>query len=244
MSYRIALACSFVFSLASGGCNAVLGIEEAHDRGSLMSNVKQAVPSKTCDTPRGECSTCLSGTNAFATCLTSHDCREALNDYRECLGSSCSRAGCLEAMEAGAGKEVAPVIAAECPQCEDSSSFAGICDLYCSCMEQTFTLSTSCATFVDTDLPWKLSGDGLTDRLACKAHCMTLDLTSAHCRWSHCELANNGESASHCQHAVSELNCPQKPKVECQDLRPGGWGCTSDQQCCSKACNGKICAED
>lgn len=244
MAHRLGLSCLFALALGGGGCNAVLGIEEAHDRGSLMSTIKQAVPLKSCDAPRGECAADLAKGNAFANCLTTHDCRAALNDYRECLGSSCNHAGCLDAMKGGPADSVANWVKVESATCVDNSSLAGICDLYCACMEQPLPSGSSCAAFDGPDLPWApLSGDSLANRVACKSHCMTLDLTSAHCRWSHCELANNGESASHCQHAVNEVNCPVKPKIECTDRRPGGWGCQMDEQCCSAACNNNFCAD-
>jgi hypothetical protein len=252
---RIAIAGLLVSAFASGACNAVLGIEEAHDRDASSSvNHTQLLPTATCARPHGNCATCFDGSNAYATCLASHDCREALDDYRQCLGSSCHNDGCLDTLQAGAGRMVADWVMTEsCSDCVDSSPLADTCDLYCACMEQVLpdtaganAVGKTCESFNGSELPWTPAGNPAGDRAACKAACKDLDPGTVHCRWGHCELANSGELANHCRHAVDNSFCPIKivANASCTDRALGGFACPrGDQDCCSGTCNGKICAD-
>lgn len=219
---RLAILGSFATLLASGGCNAVLGIEEAYDRNASSSvNHAQLLPTGTCAKPHGNCTSCFDDSNAFASCLASHDCRKALDEYRQCLGSACHQAGCLDALKAGAGRMVADWVKTEgCTDCVDGSPLADMCDLYCACMEQAMpkTAGTNaegktCESFNGSELPWLPAGNPAGDRAACKAACKEIDPASIHCRWSHCELANGGELANHCRHSISDSFCPRRSQA-------------------------------
>jgi hypothetical protein len=252
MMRHLAIGCLIAWGLASGGCNAALGIEEAHERSSTSSLKNQSAPLSTCDGPLRSCGACVDSENATAACLGSHDCRKALDDYRQCLGSSCNREGCFTVLKASAGQAVAAVVAAECSDCADTSPLATTCDLYCACMEQKLpdtagssAAGKSCAVFDGGTLPWTLTGDASTDHLACKAACQKIDLVSLSCRWGHCELAQSGESATHCNHAVSEVNCPAHIALDanCTDRKLGGFACVLDGECCSGSCVNNFCSE-
>jgi hypothetical protein len=247
---RIALASLIATALASGGCNAVLGIDEAHDRnGGTATNHTQLIPTATCATPHGNCAKCFDTSTAYTSCLATHDCRKALDDYRQCLGSSCHQDGCLAALQMGPASTLADWVTTEgCTDCVDSSPLADMCDLYCACMQQDLPPkagSKNCETFDGGDLPWMAAGDPSSDRAACKEACSKLDAGSVHCRWSHCELANSGELASHCRHAISSSFCPVTtvPNSACTDRKLGGWGCDVDDDCCSKTCGAHICGD-
>lgn len=233
------------------GCNAVLGIDQAHSRddGTTTSTV-QAIPISGCDVPNTECSTCVASSKAFGTCLGDHKCRKALDTYRACLGSKCNGAGCFDALAASAGADVAEVVSTECPQCEGNTPLVTMCDLYCRCMEQILPPATqgaapdglTCETFNDA-LPWTAG-----NMAACKDACGKLaatDVASVNCRWGHCELAANGESRSHCGHAIDDSVCPKSaaPNPDCKDRNLPGWACDIDSDCCSNRCSGNICAK-
>ncbi|HVY28859.1 MAG TPA: hypothetical protein VHB79_20020 [Polyangiaceae bacterium] len=255
LSHRVALVSLLAAALASGGCNAVLGIDEAHDRNAGGgSNHSQLIPTATCASPHGNCATCFDGSKSYTDCLANHDCRKALDDYRQCLGFSCHEDGCLDALELNAGRAVADWVTTEsCTDCVDNSPLADMCDLYCACMEQVLPASAvgadmqskTCESFNGSELPWTSTGNASADRVACKTACKALDAGSVHCRWSHCELANSGELASHCRHAVSDTFCPKKTtaNADCTDRALGGWGCHQDTDCCSGTCTEHICAD-
>lgn len=252
---RIAIASLFAAALATGGCNAVLGIDEAHDREAGSSgNHTQLLPTATCARPHGNCTTCFNDSKAYVSCLASHDCREALDEYRQCLGSSCHNDGCLEILRGGPGRMVADWVTSEsCSDCVDSSPLTDTCDLYCACMEQVLpetagdnAVGKTCESFDGSELPWMPVGNPAGDLAACKAACKDLDPATVHCRWGHCELANSGELANHCHHAVDDTFCPNKitANASCTDRRLGGFACPNgDQQCCSGTCIEKICSD-
>jgi hypothetical protein len=236
-------------AVALVGCNAVLGIDEAESRddGDPLHPTSQSIPVAGCDKPGTDCGGCVSGSTAFTNCLSNHDCRKALDEYRACLGSKCSGGACFDALKAGAGKLVADVVQAECPMCEGSSPLADMCDLYCACMEQTLPSlagvpadGKTCETY-NQALDWPAA-----DLAACKMACANLartDIASVHCRWGHCELATNGETRGHCLHAIDQSICPlaATPNPDCKDRKLAGWACDGPQDCCSNHCVGNIC---
>jgi hypothetical protein len=246
VAYSLAVAGALA-ALSLIGCNAVLGIDEAHSRDSAVSNSKSLViPAEGCDIPQTECAKCVSGSNALISCMGDHDCRKSLDAYRQCLGSKCENVACFDALSVSAGSAVADVVHAECPVCEGTSPLASMCNLYCACMQQTLPTPAgavadgmTCEAFNDAaSLPWAAG-----TLVACTDACKKLDLASLNCRWSHCELANNGETRAHCQHAISEVSCPLAvaADADCTDKKPFGWGCDVSKDCCSNRCIGNIC---
>jgi hypothetical protein len=232
--------------LLLGGCNAVLGIDEARPRedGSSQSG-RLAVPVKSCNAPRPSCATCATAGDqcgpVLATCLDVRVCREALNQYRGCLGGKCSDDAdgtCFAELEASAASDVAQCIKTECATCVGVSPLIDMCDLYCGCMQQ------ECDTVLQSqgNLDW-VAGDAASCREACL---LMDDLPSTHCRWTHCEIKNLTTSPQHCTHAVSDANCPRAVVVaaQCTDRSLTGWACAADGDCCSKNCgDDHICAD-
>lgn len=236
------------------GCNAVLGIDEAHERdeGGGASKVLE-VPIATCDGPQpASCASCIADSckNSLDACLNTTPCRDALNEYRKCLGTKCNDGTCLAALHAGPASALADCAlgANECPECPESTPLADICSLYCACMRQPMPLSAGVEAVGQTCEQY--DGSSLKDWTAgdtnsCLATCRDLkDPAAVHCRWTHCELAQSGEKALHCGHAIGELKCPRHVQVtgSCKDKRVDNWGCSSDAQCCSNHCINNICA--
>jgi hypothetical protein len=241
--------------LALVGCNAVLGIDEAHSRDEGFTSGKgQEVPSDKCNGPQPvACATCIT-TNcpgARDDCLASHDCREALDTYRKCLGSSCDDASCLAALQAGPARALAgcALSTTECPECPQATPLVDVCELYCACMQQPMPESAgapyvgqTCEQYNGTSLKEWAAGD----REACKTACRGLnDPAAAHCRWTHCELSQSTEKAFHCGHAIGDSRCPLAVNLDagCKDRRITGWGCDRSEQCCSDTCSGHICSQ-
>lgn len=250
-----ALALAAICSLpALVGCNAVLGIDEAHEREDGATSSKELeVPTDQCNGPQpAACGACIGTSCAVSleTCLKSHDCREALNQYRKCLGGKCDDSSCLVALRAGPARELAgcALNAAECPECPGATPLADICDLYCACMQQPMPASAgepyvgkTCEQYNDTTLKDWIAGDRESCRVACRG---LKDPAAAHCRWTHCELAQSSELALHCGHAIGESRCPLAADLdaECKDRRINGWGCDRSDQCCSDSCVGHVCS--
>lgn len=234
------------------GCNSVLGIEEAHEREGGSISKELEVPIATCDGPQpASCASCIADSckNSLDTCLTTTACRGALNDYRKCLGTKCSGDACLAALQAGPAGDLAGCAlgATECPECPESTPLADICSLYCACMEAPMPASAGQDAVGQTCEQY--NGSSLKDWTAgnlgsCLAACRSLkDPAAVHCRWSHCELAQSGELALHCGHAIGELRCPLhvEASASCKDKRINNWGCSSSAQCCSDHCANNIC---
>ena len=231
--------------LGLGGCNAALGIDEAHDRDGGQAVTAQAIPLKDCNEPKMDCGSCVEKSQRFAECMGDHFCRKALNHYRECLGTHCSKPECLAGLAKDPiGTTLVDWITTECSSgCVDASPLASMCDLYCACMGQQLPKTGKTCQTVNDSLPWQLSGEPTADTAACKESCKKLDLGSANCRWSHCELATNGESSGHCLHAVSDFFCPTVTVVDpkCTDRFQKNWGCVDNTDCCSNICSGRVC---
>jgi hypothetical protein len=230
-------------------CNAVLGIDEASPRDTDQASNLLAVPITSCDGPRSDCGTCIEANcGAFkANCLADHACRKVLNDYRACLGSSCRGSTCFNALQQNAlAAKVASCVSDECTSCSGgTTSLVEICELYCGCMQATSPPlvggTGTCETYVGSQLTWAVG-----DSAGCVQKCEKLDdIASIHCRWSHCELARDGEIAQHCQHAVDDTRCPLDITLDatCKDKTVNNWGCKKDGDCCSNNCLGNICTE-
>ena len=243
---RALIAFGGAFGLLLGGCNAVLGIDEARPReGGGPATGRLAVPVKSCNAPLPACGTCATSGDqcgpVVAACLDLQECREAVNQYRACLGSKCSddaEGTCFAELEAGVAGDVAQCIAGECGSCVGKSPLVDMCDLYCACMEQ------ECETVLQSEgkLTWQPGNPA-----SCRQICLTLnDLPSTHCRWTHCEIKKLTGSPRHCGHAVSEQNCPTAISVaaQCTDRSLTGWACGGNQDCCSNNCgDDHICAD-
>jgi hypothetical protein len=231
-------------AIALGGCNSVLGIDEAHsnDDGAMASSVL-TIPIVSCQAPSPDCAACVAGTNAYAECLSTQDCRKALDGYRACLGSQCDNAACFDALAATTASKVADVVRTECKQCVGKKPLASICELYCRCMQQplppqppaTAPDGETCETWV------KAPSAGAACIQACETLAAT-DPASISCRWSHCELAVGRESRIHCSHAIDFSICP--PKVVagvCKNRSLRSWACLEDKDCCSGSCVNNFC---
>jgi hypothetical protein len=238
-------------TLALVGCNAVLGIDEATPRDDAGGASKALeVPIDTCDGPQpASCATCIAGSckNSLDSCLKAHDCRQALNDYRKCLGAQCNDDACLAGLQAGPARDLASCAlgATECPECPDATPLADVCALYCACMGQATPVTAeaggqTCEQYNGSSLKDWTAGDGAS----CLAACRSLkDPAAVHCRWSHCELAQSGELALHCGHAIGDARCPLHVAATagCKDKRINNWGCATSAQCCSDHCDHNIC---
>lgn len=248
LAHALALASAFS-AISLIGCNAVLGIDEAHPRddGSPAVSTSQVIPVPGCEAPGTDFAACFSDSIAYGDCLANHDCRKALDAYRACLGSKCAGTTCFDKLLAGAGQAVADYVQGECPQFEDVKPIAAVCDLYCACMQQTLPPSTkgaaadglTCETFAGVS--WQPG-----NKAQCKDACEALakkDLGSVNCRWGHCELAANGEARGHCSHAIDNSICPEAvvPNAKCTDRSLAGWACDVPHDCCSNNCSGRIC---
>jgi hypothetical protein len=244
-----------VATVTLGGCNNVLGIDEAEPRPTVgISSHALEVPIRACNGPQpAACGACIATSckNSRDKCLATNACREALNTYRKCLGAKCNDDSCLADLKAGPAKDLAgcALEGVECPACPAVTPLADICDLYCSCMEQPMPDSAgmdaagqTCEQY-DKDL---LKDWTPGSHESCMAACLNLnDLTSTHCRWSHCELAQSGELGLHCGHAIDPVRCPLMLEVssECKDRRINKWGCAKSDQCCSNRCVENICVD-
>jgi len=233
----------FVLGLGlAGGCNAALGIDEAVPR-DTQANLSQEVPVSECNMPSTSCAKCFDDNcgKALGDCLGDQACRKVLNAYRSCLGASCNNTGCLELLQP-VSELLGDCIQTECWDCM-GKPIVEMCDLYCACMQDQLPKSSETCESYDLsqgqDPPSWSAGDLAT----CQVECQKLSLTSASCRWSHCELAVSGEVPTHCRHAVSSLNCPLQQELgTCTDRRPGGFGCTAPSDCCSGVCANHFCA--
>ena len=251
MAHTLALLGS-LSAVALIGCNGVLGIDEAHSRDSGSdSGQGLEVPIDACNGPQpAACGSCIAESckNSLDTCLGSHECRMALNEYRRCLGTKCDNSACLVALQAGPAQDLAgcALDGPECPACPAATPLVDICELYCACMEQPLPQSAG-APAGDTCEAY--NGSSLKDwtagsKQACLTACRGLkDPAAAHCRWSHCELAQGGELALHCTHAIGDSRCPLavEASATCKDRRINNWGCETSAQCCSDHCASHIC---
>jgi hypothetical protein len=219
---RLALALALL-----AGCNAVLGIEEAHlsqnvGEGSLP-NKPVVIPNANCDAPVSDCGSCLSANCAAAldADLTTKPGRDALVTYRACLGTDCadSDEACGEAL-LESGSELVTCAATDCRDECSASSLASTCKIYCTCM------GMNCA-----------GSAALTD---CEAQCMGEDLADVGCRLTHCEYSPLSSTPDlHCGHAEGVGQCTGTGSITptCTDRKIPGWICYDNAECCSGDCN-------
>jgi len=245
LAHLLAVAGSFI---AFVGCNAVLGIDEAHltqgsgkGGGATFNGTSKASPpaAKDCEGPSSACRECIDNSDcaeARATCLADARCRVGLNRYRVCLGAQCNDASgsCLadfQALEAGLNLgSLLSFSACVDGQCHDQCKnmpLAQPCDLYCGCMAPNCT----------TELAAR--GTPLGD---CATACANAvhDLT---CRWTHCEMAGAHPGEQHCGHAIGEGQCNAKVTIahSCPDKSQSSYACDSGDDCCSGKCNHNVC---
>lgn len=221
-----------------GGCNAVLGIDEAQllePAGPQGPGSRPGViPITSCQLPTSSCERCLAQGDCEAPkqlCLENRACRTGLNNHRVCLTSGCTDPDnkCfdgLKQVEASSGFPsertftgcVSELCSADCA----GSPLASPCDLYCGCM---------------------LSNCGISDRNECLAACAGLSVATVLCRLTHCNAAPDDPLGNHCGHAVGETHCTGAVSVVpgCTDRNQDSSFCTSDDDCCSRVCRNNAC---
>jgi hypothetical protein len=246
MAHTIAVALALSsFSLI--GCNAVLGIDEAHladsgTGGGSSINLSSKVttrPGKDCSAPSAACASCIEASDcadAKAACLADAACRVALNAYRVCLGSQCSDAGgaCLSTFstyEAQLHLALIPFSTCVQEQCRDQCKDMPLvppCELYCGCM------APNCTT--------ELAARG-TPLVDCQSACDAATVDDLTCRWTHCEIAATHPNQGHCGHAIGEVFCNAKTVVSstCSDKSQSSYACDTGDDCCSSKCNHNVC---
>ena len=228
---------------ALSGCNEVLDIEQAQPRGvgaagkgsgtsgagsGNTSSSNTPVPKATCNEPLKSCSQCIASKcpTDRLTCLQNGDCRYALDEYRSCLGATCTDTQdlCAESFletgrQLGTSGQLAKCATVDCAAECQNSPLATTCELYCSCM------TDNCSS----ELP---NSNG------CLADCMAnITLENVECRFLHCVIAKEHPSGSHCQHALGMLNnCVGAVNLDCGTKRPAKWACKDNTDCCSGEC--------
>lgn len=235
-----------VFALV--GCNAVLGIDEAHlsdsssGGGGSTINLGSKVttlPSKDCSAPNPDCAKCIAGSDcgdAKAACLADANCRVALNAYRVCLGAQCSDSAgtCLSTLSAYESQLHLSLLSfSQCVQgacgntCKDTP-LVPPCELYCGCMAPNCT----------TELAMR--GTPLAN---CQTACDEATVDDLTCRWTHCEIAATHPNGGHCGHAIGEVFCNAKTVITntCSDKSQSSFACDTGDDCCSGKCNHNVC---
>lgn len=239
---------STLAALALAGCNAVLGIDEAHlsDLGTgggdptVKLNSKVAtLASEDCSAPSADCAKCIASSDcadAKAACLADANCRVALNAYRVCLGSQCSDSDgkCLSALSTYESQlhlgllPFSQCVQATCgDKCKDTPLVPS-CELYCGCM------APNCTS--------ELAARG-TPLMDCQAACGQATVDDLTCRWTHCEIAATHMNAGHCGHAIGEVFCNAKTVITstCSNKSQSTYACDTGEDCCSGKCNHNVC---
>lgn len=237
-----------------GGCNAVLGIEEAQPResgggtggGSVGGTVSPGAPytgSQSCTTLDPKCAACVtascsqSNQNDVNLCLQDAECRATLDRYAACLGHTCNaNAGqCFESLLViGAKVSVPDCIIKNCATYCARSPVYSPCELYCSCM--------------GADCPSRLTDGTFSGMDDCVTKCNLLQASSPElvtCRRTHCEIAGlYPNELQHCDHAVglSGLCAAQSldtaVRTTCTDKSLVSFACSQPSDCCSGSCQG------
>jgi hypothetical protein len=214
-----------------GGCNAVLGIEEAHLRsdgsgGSSTNSSRVRIPPATCNEPTSACRDCVGGTE-LNDCLANIPCRERLDDYRACLGAGCKDPeGLCWAELTSTNDNLSFFLENDCADRCLGSPIVSTCDLYCACMP------VNCSTAL-----------GGADCMAECTNNLSKDLTVLSCRLGHCQVAGIHPEEGHCDHAVGKLGfCPSRDvRNTCTDKSQSNFACEKPSDCCSGQCDGNIC---
>jgi hypothetical protein len=237
-------ASSVVLLGAIAACNGVLGIEEA----ALDQESGDSTLGATCTLPQDDptaecvlsvgdpCEDCLGRRAAGLTsrCLTTpaavgdlKSCREALVDYRLCIGDNCQdeNGNCAACLTGSSLARELGLNVKECPECRQSG-IASLCEEYCACMGE------KCRTKQPAD---------------CETACVTnLTPYQRYCRWQHCERATE-ETSRHCGHAVGAEGACAEDAADPAGVCDGVWtglGCDDSNECCSQVCSGGICTTD
>jgi hypothetical protein len=230
-------------TLLLGGCNAVLGIEEAHEGGdqeevSAAPGTRVTTPLvPACQDPSPTCAACMATDCAKlpkTECLGDQTCRLALNSYRVCLGSACqdSAGDCKQALTTAEGRSRATKMLsgvqgfAECVDgtcqsaCKDSALVTS-CELYCACMTANCKVADA----------------------ACVADCTSQKPADVLCRWTHCEMASADPTGDHCNHAKGINFCQTNTvyNAPCKDRSQDTFACTNNGDCCSNICDHHVC---
>jgi hypothetical protein len=211
-----------------GGCNAVLGIEEAqvdNTVGALSCQLPDERPIDRCESTL-ECETCLRSCRAgeIRECIDAEDCRKGLVDHRVCVRDDCQDEDgrCTTCLAAKTG----PGCLADCaPECA-GGEIVSLVELFCTCMD------TKCAGTLGGPV----------------GECRTLHADTPdwelECLISHCELADTG--AIHCQHSGEGAGRQCRTMVQVPDdcdASKGleGYGCERNTDCCSTFCDDHVC---
>ena len=234
LGFRQAFCALALATLATAGCNTVLGIEEAQQAwsasggtsGGSGSTPPPAPSLVSCFEPDDACTNCVNTSclPQLTDMLVTNEGRFALDRYRQCLGQQCldnSDFDCLE----GLGGLLSACVRDNCLAPCSSSALVPTATLYCRCME------SKCAGSVQSSLAGNCSATATTDP------------EDLHCRWEHCEFASP-ELPQHCDHAVGMGACSgSDPAFTCTDGSISGYPCdtSSPQTCCSETCQGGVC---
>jgi|GEM_PF-2959648 len=242
-------ALGLLTALALTGCNAVLGIDEAHR--AAESTLKQfdadknpatsAVPqfAEKCEKPTDDCAECQAANDCADSskmeCLADSKCRFALDAYRTCLGNPCSDGNgeCLTALAKLEGSSLAGLhyvgcVNRTCPEVCEGSPLISPCEEYCGCMV------VNCTDEV------KAFG---TDFNECVTSCNAVAPAAILCRWTHCEMAPHQINAGHCRHALGDGRCAAQTATQpaCTERSQNDFICEKSTDCCSNFCNHGFC---
>jgi hypothetical protein len=200
---------------------------------------KVTLPVAGCIDRKDECAACLTTCTSFdlAACLDDKVCRNAVDDYRACLGNLCDQQeNCREELFAVSDPLVDSLVMCLADSCLtpcEGSTLVRMCELYCACMKD------NCPT-----KPIAMAADCVS---SCLADPATADGNIAYCRKYHCEFIDTtgANPATHCEHAVGQLEeceSPIAPMPQCDgDEVISGFPCLEDAECCSGVCEGETC---
>ena len=234
-----------------GGCNAVLGIEEAQLRegegsGGSASGGPSDSPNATpqleiaCTAPDTACTACLAKNciDEKVRCLADSSCRFGLKSFRVCLGSQCSDTSgtCLNKLTTledslyPGDLTLAACASIECSAECANMPLVGPCDLYCGCMAPV------CAGELAAQPHSALGAE-------CMTECEKQTPGDINCRWTHCEVAIDRPDEGHCGHAIGQANCNPNVSVvnTCRDKSQTSFACKVGADCCSGKCTRNVC---
>ena len=242
-SLPFAVACAAAF--ATLRCNAVLGIEEAQYDPTFVAETggsstggsagTTSTPNYSgthlpigCIEPLDGCANCLrdSGFDEQA-CFEDPACRKALDDYRVCLGDTCTGGDrCLEEVLFPVSQKLVESLVGGCSTACGQKPLYTQCELYCACMDH------NCAGSLGA-----IGADCLT---RCKQD--AADPGIAYCRKSHCEFAGLKDPVMHCEHALGLNACQTAPVADpsCDRVQIG-FPCSARSDCCSDNCSNQVC---
>jgi hypothetical protein len=226
--------------VAVAACNTVLGIEQAELDQDIAAVAQCHWPDYR---PRQDCPLCSEACSTrckVQDCLDGDGaCRNALREYRRCVGDTCSDtsracAGCT------AGNPEADAVRRCLDGCGGGCSLAGaasLCESYCACMQSRCTPDVPGASIEACVDACENGSIGISDPFMSFAvppspHELT-------CYWEHCERATPSAQL-HCDHAIGHRKaelCSEAQEPSGSTCKyPKGYGnapCNKDEDCCS-----------